>query len=73
MQAVIGTGEMPEFGQVGVILTLAEPEIDGSDAEVTSNLWCGGDCGIGGTHVLERAGTGAWSVTGMTEDGGWIA
>lgn len=72
LQAVIGDGELADYQQVGAVLTLGRPEIDGGVAEVTSDLWCGGECGIGGTHVLERGASGFWSVTGTTGDQ-WIS
>jgi hypothetical protein len=65
LQAVIGDGqELPAAGEVGAVLTLAAPDIDGGRATVASQLWCGGTCGIGGTHSLERDASGTWTVTG---------
>lgn len=72
LQAVIGDGTLADYEQVGAVLTLGRPEIDDDVAEVTSNLWCGGDCGIGGTHVLERTASDLWSVTGTTGEQ-WIS
>ncbi|MAT04663.1 MAG: hypothetical protein CL424_06440 [Acidimicrobiaceae bacterium] len=66
LQAVIGDGELPDYEEVGAVLTLSRPEIDDGIAEVTSNLWCGSTCGIGGTHVLEQGAEDVWSVTGTT-------
>ncbi len=59
-------GALPDYQEVGAVLTLGAPNIEGDDAEVPSNLWCGGRCGIGSTHVLERSPSGDWAVTGTT-------
>lgn len=71
-QAVVGDAEDPDYRDVGAILTLGAPEFNGGQAEVASELWCGGLCGIGGTHVLERDASGVWAVTGTTGES-WIS
>jgi hypothetical protein len=44
------------------IVTLAEPaEVDGR-LVITSQLWCGGLCGIGGSHELVHVDDGSWSI-----------
>jgi hypothetical protein len=53
------------------IITMAEPTIDGGRAEVATELWCGFDCGIGSTSVLEQSPTGDWTVT--EQIGGYVA
>jgi hypothetical protein len=73
LRAVIGPGPPPtSMPDLGAVLTLAMPEIDGDDAVMTSTLWCGALCGIGGSHTLHRGSSGAWAVTG-TEGPSWIA
>jgi hypothetical protein len=66
IQAVIGTGPLPTFREIKAVLTLAVPRFSNGRAEATSELWCGGTCGAGSTHVLEPATDGTWSVTGTT-------
>lgn len=54
------------------VLTLGEPaELDGR-MSITSQLWCGGLCGIGGANELVRAADGAWSI-GESVGGQWIS
>lgn len=44
------------------VLTLAEPaELEGR-LTITSQLWCGGLCGIGGANEIVRSPDGAWSI-----------
>lgn len=70
--AVIGNGPMlPTSREVGAVLTIAAPDIDGSSARITTGMWCGGTCGTGGRFVLRKT-DGAWSVTG-TEGASWIS
>ena len=45
------------------IVTVAEPLVEGGRAEVSTELWCGYECGIGSTLVLERSPSGDWAVT----------
>ena len=64
--AVIGDAQqIPDAAEVGAILTIAAPKIDGDRATITTGLWCGGTCGTGGTHTLKRT-SGTWNVTGAT-------
>ena len=53
------------------IITVAEPMIDGARAEVATELWCGFDCAIGSTSVLEQSADGDWTVTDQL--GGYIS
>ena len=70
---VIGTGqEIPSYEEVGAVLTLSRPIINGSRAVITTALWCGGLCGIGGAHTLERANSDGWRVTG-TQGPQWMS
>ena len=74
--AVVGSGPMlptafPTAREVGAVLTIGVPDIDGGTAKVTTAMWCGLTCGTGGRFVLRKRDD-AWSVTG-TEGGGWIA
>jgi hypothetical protein len=64
-EIVGGRDELPSYVDVGAVLTVGAPVVEGDVAEVTTALWCGGLCGIGGTHTLERR-DGGWVVTGST-------
>ena len=68
----IGTDPANRPPDVEAVLTLAAPEIDGGSAIVVSNLWCGGVCGVGGSHALKRAPDGTWTVTGIV-GAQWVA
>jgi len=64
---VIGTGQdIPTYEEVGPVLTLGTPTVNGDEAEMTTGLWCGGTCGAGGTYTLEWTETNGWQITGMT-------
>lgn len=70
---VIGTGpDLPTYEEVGAVLTLSSPIVDGKQAAITTGLWCGGTCGAGGTYTLEWTESQGWRVTG-TEGPQWIA
>ena len=70
---VIGTGqEIPSYQDVGPVLTLSAPNVDGEQAEITTGLWCGGLCGAGGTYGLEWSESEGWVITGM-EGPQWIS
>jgi hypothetical protein len=45
------------------IITLGVPDIDGNDATIDMEMWCGGLCGIWLTYALE-AGDAGWEVLG---------
>jgi hypothetical protein len=63
---VIGTGqEIPSYQEVGPVLTLSAPSVDGDQAEITTGLWCGELCGTGGTYELEWTESEGWAITGM--------
>jgi len=49
------------------IILLAEPSIDGSRADVATELSCGTTCSYGATTLLERSSDGDWQVTGETD------
>jgi hypothetical protein len=68
----LAAGESPTYEDVGVILTFGEPAIDGSQATIVSELWCGMLCGGGTTYTLTRADGADWVVTGTTGNG-WNA
>ena len=67
-----GTDDLPTYEDIGLILTFGAPEIDGSNATIVSEMWCGMACGGGTTFTLERSDTGEWVVTGTTGNG-WVA
>jgi hypothetical protein len=70
---VIGTGqEIPSYQDVGPVLTLSAPNVDGNQAEITTGLWCGDLCGTGGTYGLEWNQSEGWVITGM-EGPQWIS
>ena len=70
---VIGTGQdLPSFEEVGAVVTLSHPVVDGSRATITTGLWCGGECGIGGAQRLERTESQGWVVTG-SDGPHWIS
>ena len=70
---VIGTGqEIPSYQDVGPVLTLGTPNVDGDQAEITTGLWCGDLCGTGGTYGLEWTESEGWVITGM-EGPQWIS
>lgn len=60
-----------DYTEVGAVLSIATPIIDGDTAQVTTSLWCGGTCGIGGTHELRQDGA-RWAVEG-TVGPQWIS
>lgn len=73
LETVIGTGPLlTSPPRLIAVVTMAVPVIDGDKATVTSSLWCGGTCGVGGTHTFSRDAHGAWAVTGTT-GGGFIS
>ena len=49
------------------IILLAEPSIDGTRADVATELSCGGTCSYGATSMLEQSTAGDWLVTEETE------
>jgi hypothetical protein len=53
---------------VGVVLTITPPTINGTSAEVGTALWCGNVCGEGSTYLLERSGPDGWRVTGSRDE-----
>ncbi len=53
---------------VGVVLTITSPTINGTTAEVGTALWCGNVCGEGSTYLLERSGPDGWRVTGSRDE-----
>jgi hypothetical protein len=70
---VIGTGqEIPSYQDVGPVLTLGTPNVDGDQAEITTGLWCGDLCGAGGNYGLEWTESEGWLITGM-EGPQWIS
>jgi hypothetical protein len=70
---VIGTGQnLPTYQEVGAVLTLSSPIVDGEQAAITTGLWCGGTCGAGGTYTLEWTQSQGWLVTG-TDGPQWVA
>jgi hypothetical protein len=68
MSEVIGTdGHLPSSDEeVGAVLTLGAPIVDGPHATITTELWCGGLCGAGSTYTVERTDPHGWHVTGIT-------
>lgn len=70
---VVGTGQdIPSYQEVGPVLTLGAPNIDGDQAEITTGLWCGELCGTGGTYGLEWTESEGWVITGI-EGPQWIS
>jgi hypothetical protein len=70
---VVGTGpEIPSYEEVGAVLTLGSPNVDGSRATITTGLWCGSLCGIGGEYTVEWTESQGWQITG-TDGPQWIA
>ena len=69
LEAVVG--DELSIAEKQAVIMIAAPSIDGSDAMVATNLWCGGLCGVGSIAILERTGDGAWTVVG--EEGGYVA
>ena len=70
---VIGTGQdIPTYEEVGPVLTLSSPIVDGDQAAITTGLWCGGTCGAGGTYTLKWTESQGWFVTG-TEGLQWVS
>jgi hypothetical protein len=64
---VIGTAPaMQSLPERFAVLSLGEPIIDGSVATLTTEVYCGPACAIGGTYELRRDVAGMWAVTGMT-------
>lgn len=63
--------ESSDYTEVGAVLSIATPIVEGDTAQVTTSLWCGGTCGIGGTHEVRQDGAG-WSVVG-TVGPQWIS
>jgi hypothetical protein len=45
-------------------LTIAQPVVSDGAVTVTTGLFCGSLCGIGGAHAFGRAADGTWVVTG---------
>lgn len=62
MAAMAGDGSEP----ADPVMQLAAPAVLDGRLTVTSSLWCGSLCAIGGAHVVERADDGTWAVTGTT-------
>ena len=70
---VIGTGQdLPTYEEVGTVLTLSSPIVHGKEAAITTELWCGGTCGAGGTYTVEWTESHGWLVNGI-EGTQWIA
>jgi len=63
--------ESSDYTEVGAVLSIAAPIVEGDTAEITTSLWCGGTCGIGGTHEVRQDGAG-WAVVG-TVGPQWIS
>jgi hypothetical protein len=59
-------------GTADPVLQLAAPAVIDGQLTVTSSLWCGSLCAIGGAHVVERQDDGTWLVTGTTGPS-WIS
>lgn len=70
-ESVIGDQPPMTIPETHAIITVAEPVLNGSRAEVATELWCGFDCGVGSTSVLEQSSTGDWTVT--EQIGGYVA
>lgn len=65
-QRIIERGGAVEGDPGGVIVGLAAPAYqDDGTVQVGAGLWCGFDCGIGLTYVLDDV-DGQWTVTGTT-------
>jgi hypothetical protein len=69
LHAVVGDSGV--IAEREAVITLTEPIIDGSVAELTIELWCGMDCAGALTHLVERSAAGQWVVIGDT--GGWVS
>ena len=70
---VIGAGQaIPTYQEVGPVLTLSLPNVNGDQALITTGLWCGGACGAGGTYTVKWTQSQGWLVTG-TQGPQWIA
>jgi hypothetical protein len=68
---VVGTGQkLPT--EEDVWLTLSSPIVAGDRAEITTGLWCGSLCGVGGAYGLEWTESTGWFITGM-EGPQWIS
>ena len=66
LSEVVGAGhDIPTYEDVGPVLSLGSPAVDGDHAAITTGLWCGGTCGAGGTYALAWTETEGWVVTGM--------
>ncbi|MFT6293090.1 MAG: hypothetical protein ACJAR2_003711 [Ilumatobacter sp.] len=59
------------YTEVGAVLSIAAPIVEGDTARITTSLWCGGTRGIGGTHEVRQDGAG-WAVVG-TVGPQWIS
>lgn len=65
LSAVIGTAQdIPTYEEVGPVLTLSTPNVAGNHATITTGLWCGDQCGAGGTYTVQRTEPQGWAVTG---------
>lgn len=54
----------PASTQTGyALLSMADPIVIDGRLAITTNLWCGGECGIGSTNVLVRDSDGVWQVS----------
>ena len=63
---VIGTAqELRSYQEVGPVLTLSAPTVDGNQAEMTTGLWCGELCGAVGTYGFELNESEGWRITGL--------
>jgi hypothetical protein len=69
LRAVVG--DQATIAERQAVVTVSEPVIDGSVAEITVELWCGMTCAGALTYLLERSPYGVWSVIGTT--GGWVS
>ena len=63
---VMGEPPSPTLPNRHALILLAEPSIDGSRAEVATELSCGTTCSYGATSTLEQSPAGEWVVTGET-------
>lgn len=69
LPAVIGGGGA--IAERQAVVTVSEPVIDGTVAEITVELWCGMECAHALNYLLEQSASGRWNVIGST--GGWVA
>jgi len=60
--AAVGNDQEGAASQIVFVLTLSAPTILGTQAEMTSEMYCGFDCAVGGMYELERDSTDGWYV-----------